>query len=63
MVWEEYKRKNAHAFKREMALHQIQNHDPYSTHRQHGEADDITDKLRKQARKQPNPVYFVQPKE
>lgn len=49
--WNEYMAKNRHALARDMALHQLENADPYAAHRPPGDKADVADKLRDGAKK------------
>jgi putative FmdB family regulatory protein len=45
--------------KRDQNLHTLLNGDPYATHRERGEADDLADRLRKGGKHNPNTKYFT----
>ena len=49
--WQEYRAENANAFRRDMALHQLHDEDPYGHMRKPGESSDLADRLRKSAKK------------
>ena len=57
--WREFRKKNAAALQRDMALHQLQNDDPYGYMRPAGDKEELVDKLRKGGRKQTNRQYFT----
>ena len=57
--WREFRKKNADALQRDMALHQLQNNDPYGYMRPAGDKEELIDKLRKGSRKQPKRQYFT----
>jgi hypothetical protein len=59
--WEDFKKENAPALRRDMALHQLQNEDPYAHIRPDGEADDLAHRLRTggDRDKNTNKKYFV----
>jgi hypothetical protein len=57
--WREYKKKNAAALQRDMALHQLQNNDPYGYMRTDSDKSDLVDKLRAGSKEKPKPTYFV----
>ncbi|MCK9558125.1 MAG: hypothetical protein M0R50_08820, partial [Candidatus Cloacimonetes bacterium] len=57
--WREYKKKNAAALQRDMALHQLQNNDPYGYMRTDSDKADLADKLRAGSKEKPKPTYFV----
>ena len=60
-IWEEFKRDNTAAMRRDMALHQLQNDDPYAGMREPGEADDLANRLKMGGKKDPGRQYFVGP--
>ena len=56
--WHTFRKENAGALQRDMALHQLQDEDPYGRYRQPGEASDLADRIRKAARKQSQAKVF-----
>jgi hypothetical protein len=60
--WEEFRRENSAALRRDMALHQLQSDDPYSSMREPGEKDDLAERLKRAAAQKPRPQHFLTPK-
>jgi hypothetical protein len=58
IIWEEYRKNNANAIRRDMAQYQLQNHDPYSEMRRPGEASDLAHKLATGGRKVTDKKHF-----
>ena len=57
--WGEFRKKNAAALQRDMALHQLQNNDPYAYMRTASDKADLTDKLRDGSKKKTKKQYFL----
>jgi hypothetical protein len=57
--WQEFRAKNASALRRDMALHQLQDGDPYGYMRQPGEKDDLAHRLRTGGKKQTDKKHFM----
>lgn len=57
--WREFRKKNAKALQRDMALHQLQNDDPYGYMRPPGEKADLADKLRASGKKHTQKTHFL----
>lgn len=57
--WNEFKRENKGAMRRDMALHQLESDDPYGYMRTQQDKDELTDKLRSGATKKSKPQYFI----
>jgi hypothetical protein len=57
--WHEFKKKNAAALQRDMALHQLQNNDPYGYMRPAGDKADLIDKLRAGSKKKTKKKHFL----
>ena len=57
--WEEFKKKNKSAMRRDMALHQLKTDDPYGYMRSGDDKDELADKLKSSATQKPKPLYFT----
>ncbi len=57
--WHEFRKKNAKALQRDMALHQLQNNDPYGHMRPAGDKEELTDRLRSGGKKQTDKKHFL----
>jgi len=57
--WEEFKRENKSAMRRDMAVHQLENDDPYGYMRKGDDKDELADKLKSSATKKSRPKYFT----
>ena len=57
--WREFRKKNAKALQRDMALHQLQNDDPYGYMRTSDDKAELTDKLRTGGRRQTDKKHFL----
>ena len=57
--WREFKKKNAAALSRDMALHQLQNNDPYGYMRPEGDKADLIDRLNDSTKKKTPKKYFT----
>jgi hypothetical protein len=57
--WREFKKKNAAALQRDMALHQLENDDPYGYMRTPSEKADLADQLRSSSKKRPKRKHFL----
>jgi hypothetical protein len=57
--WREFRKKNASALQRDMALHQLQNDDPYGYMRPAGDKADLIDKLRDGRKKKTQKKHFL----
>lgn len=57
--WREFKKKNAGALQRDMALHQLQNNDPYGYMRPAGEKAELVDRLRAGSKKPSKQKHFL----
>lgn len=59
VVWEEYLRNNRKAISRDMALHQLQEDDPYAGMREDGESDHLANVLKKGGLHKTKPIIFT----
>jgi len=57
--WEEFKKKNKSALRRDMALHQLKHDDPYGYMRDGDDKDELADKLKAGATEKSKPKYFT----
>jgi hypothetical protein len=57
--WNEFRKKNAKALQRDMALHQLQNDDPYGYMRPAGDKEELTDKLRNGGKRHTEQKHFL----
>lgn len=57
--WNEFKRENKGAMRRDMALHQLESDDPYGHMRTQRDKDELTEKLKSGATKKSKPQYFI----
>jgi len=56
--WGEFRKNNASALRRDMALHQLKNEDPYASMRAPGEADDLAHRLETGGKRDPGRLHF-----
>lgn len=57
--WREFRKKNAKALQRDMALHQLQNDDPYGYMRTPDDKAELVDKLRTGGKRQTGKKHFL----
>jgi len=56
--WQQFRKENSAALRRDMALHQLKQNDPYSGMRESGEADDLAHRLETGGKKDPGRIHF-----
>lgn len=57
--WHDFKKNNRDALRRDMAMHQLQNNDPYASMRTASDKSDLVDKLRAGSKKQKKQKHFL----
>lgn len=57
--WNEFKKENKDAMRRDMAIHQLEQEDPYGYMRTQQERNDLAEQLKSSAIKKPKPQYFT----
>jgi len=60
--WEQFKKDNKTAMRRDMALHQLETDDPYAHMRKGDDKAELADKLKSSATAKPKPQYFTRSK-